>query len=236
MKYIVASAVVLFALALIFPGWLRLSKTLWLIWRVDPYERVLPDAPTILVLGDSTAYGTGAGTSTFSIAGRLGVDFPQYTILNWSKNGRTINGLRDALPENGDYEMVLLQIGGNDILRQRDVAVVEEELREIVATLSPQTEHLVMMCCGNVGGAAAFSGERAATYEALTREYRDMFKRVAAETKLQYVDLFLEPEDDVIAQQPDRYLASDGLHPSDEGYGLWYSSLYEQVKSLLRQE
>jgi lysophospholipase L1-like esterase len=102
------------------------------------------------------------------------------------------------------------------------VEEVEEELRSIVTALSDNTDNLVMMSSGNVGGAEAFSGERAERYTALTREFRQMFLRVADETELTYVDLFLEPEEDVISNNPDIYLAVDGLHPSSAGYALWY--------------
>ncbi len=205
---------------------LRLIKTAYLIATITPYEREVPSAPRILVLGDSTGYGTGADKNSDSIAGLIGRDYPDYTILNNSKNGRTIGELLIITEQlEGTYDLILLQIGGNDILQSRDVGVVEAELRTIVSQLSLHTNSIVMISAGNIGGASAFKGDKAQQLEKQTREFRAMFMRVGNETSLHYVDLFLEPEVDVMSNNPKVYLAIDGLHPSSAGYALWYQSL-----------
>jgi lysophospholipase L1-like esterase len=210
-------------------------KTLYLVLITTPYERTIPGAPKILVLGDSTAYGTGADKPEESVAGLIGQDYQGYTIENNSVNGRTIGELGEAVSAvYGSYQMILLQIGGNDILQKREVAEVETELRAIVSHLSDHTDNLVMMSSGNVGGAERISGEQATQYTELTRNFRDMFIKVGEDTPLTYVDLFLEPEDDIISNNPDIYLASDGLHPSSAGYALWYETLKPTITPILR--
>ena len=219
---------------LFFPSVVRFLKTAVLIVRVSPYERTIPETPTILVLGDSTGYGTGATRGKDTIAGRIAADFSQYSIKNNSKNGRTINELMPVAQSiTGSYSLILLQIGGNDILQKRDVSTVEIELRSIIEILTPHTEHVVMMSTGNVGGAPVFSKTEAEAYERITRQFRQMFLKVAAGTTMTYVDLFLEPEVDIISQQPDIYLALDRLHPSSAGYKLWYDMLYPVLKDKL---
>ena len=169
---------------------------------ITPYERTIQGAPTILVLGDSTGYGTGASKNTDTIAGRIGTDFTSYSIANKSKNGRTIGELVEVAKNlEGEYELILLQIGGNDILQQKDVYEVEKQLQEIIRALSDNTNNLLMMSSGNVGGASAFRDDEAVFYESLTRTYREMFLRVATNTELTYIDLFLEPEVDSISDR-----------------------------------
>jgi len=214
---------------------IRFAKTLYLIATVSPFERTIAGAPSILVLGDSTGYGTGAKTAADSIGGQIGKNYPQYTILNDTTNGRTIKELVPVVEKlDGDHELILLQIGGNDILQARDLATVERELRQIISVLETHSKNIVMMSSGNVGGARAFSGEKAAQYEQSSREFRAMYKQVAADTAMVYVDLFQEPADDPFVQNPDMYFAWDGLHPSSAGYALWYQSLSPVLKSLLR--
>jgi hypothetical protein len=70
-----------------------LQKTLFLIARVTPYEQTGTGTGSIQFLGDSTGYGTGASSGKYSIARRVGADYPAYAIKNQSVNGRTINGL-----------------------------------------------------------------------------------------------------------------------------------------------
>ena len=222
-------------LVLFFTPASRYLKTLYLIIITSPYERIVENAPEILVLGDSTGYGTGVGDSIDSIAGLIGADYPDYTIKNNSVNGRTIGGLVPVAKETeGEFELILLQIGGNDILQARPVSEVESELRQIIESLADNTENLVMMSSGNVGGASAFSRNEAVKYTALTREFRQMFIEVASSTDLIYVDLFLEPEDDIMSNNPEKYLAVDGLHPSAEGYSLWYKKLQPVVANILK--
>lgn len=222
-----------------FTGAIRLAKTIWLIVEVKPYEQmgVGENPSSILVLGDSTGYGTGAGNGKYSIAGLLGADYFGYTLTNNSKNGRTISEALveiQTLPTEPTHALLLLQIGGNDILQKRPVDVVRKELMQLYSEAKLRSRNVVMISSGNVGAAAAYTGtKKADEYERLSRQFRQMFIEVASETGVTYVDLFEEPEDDVFLREPKKYLAIDGLHPSKEGYAYWYKVLAPEVKSLL---
>jgi lysophospholipase L1-like esterase len=224
-----------------FTGLFRTLKTVWLIMEVRPYEQVgIGEHPSsIFVLGDSTGYGTGAGKKQYSVAGLLGADYPQYTIVNNSKNGRTIGEALieiKTLPLEPKHTLLLLQIGGNDILQKRDIDIVRTELTQLYDEAKKRSEHIVMISSGNVGAAATFTGtKKAGEYERITRQFRQMFIDVASESGVSYVDLFKEPEDDVFLQEPKKYLAIDGLHPSKDGYANWYASVQPVVaQSLLK--
>jgi lysophospholipase L1-like esterase len=226
MKYLVSISIVCLGLLYFFTPAERYIKTFLLILQTSPYERVIDEAPQILVLGDSTGYGTGVNNPRDSVPGLIGRDFPNYTIVNNSRNGRTIGELVSvAEAVSGNYQLILLQIGANDIVSQRNSAEVESELRYIVEILAEHTPHIVMISSGNVGGAATFNAEQAELYTRLTREFRERYSNVGDETNLHYVDLFLEPEDDIMSQNPEKYLAWDGFHPSAAGYALWYERL-----------
>lgn len=216
-------------------GWYfsQALKTIWLITRVSPYEQTVSGAPTMLILGDSTGYGTGATKAQDSVAGRVGAVFA-ISIKNESINGRTIGKLlADVKDLTGSYELILLQIGANDILQHRDINFVEKELLELIQILSKRTNHLVMMSSGNVGTSPKFSGKEAEGYEQLTRNFRNVFLRVASETPLIYVDLFVEPENDPFVKNPDKYISLDGLHPSSAGYEKWFEKLSVTINPIL---
>jgi lysophospholipase L1-like esterase len=217
----------------------QFAKTIWLIVQVTPYEQkgTGDNPPAILVLGDSTGYGTGAGSGNKSIAGLLGAEFLRYSITNMSKNGRTIGEALDtikSLPADQTYELILLQLGGNDILQKRPLAVVEGELRQLFLLAHQHSAQVVMLSCGNVGTAARFvHTAEAIEYDQLTRQFRALFTTVATEASGTYVDVFQEPDVDVFAQEPDVYLAIDGLHPSAAGYAVWYQKLEPVLQKLL---
>jgi lysophospholipase L1-like esterase len=224
-----------------FTGALRLAKTIWLIVEVKPYEQsgVGENPQSILVLGDSTGYGTGAGNGKYSIAGLLGADYPKYSVTNNSKNGRTIGEALieiKTLSTETKYTLLLLQIGGNDILQKRPLDVVRGELLQLYSEAKLRAEHVVMISSGNVGTASAFTGtKKADEYERLSRQFRQMFIEVEGEAGVVYVDLFQEPDDDAFLREPEKYLSIDGLHPSKEGYAYWYQTLGPKVKELLVQ-
>ena len=232
---IILIIVVLFA---VFSDLRRLAAVGYLVVRVTPYEQTIPGSPTILVAGDSTGYGTGASSGAKSVAGYVGDDFPEYSIENMSVNGRTIGGLVQALESrdpNERYRLILLQIGGNDILRGRSEAEIETDLRALLALATERGEQVVMMSSGNVGAASAFvtDGKPDPVYEKRTRAAREIFLAVTEEFGVTYVDLFLEPVDDVFLKEPKKYLAFDGLHPSSFGYYYWYQSLQPELERLL---
>jgi lysophospholipase L1-like esterase len=202
----------------------RFLKTLFLIARVTPYEQVGTGSGSIQFLGDSTGYGTGASNRKYTIAGRLGADYPGYSIKNHSVNGRTIGGLlADTADFSGQYDLIVLQIGANDILQERDISAVVSDLQVLLSRLAPHTKEIVMLTSGNIGTTPVFSGDRAAQYDTLTRAYRSKVVALAAKTpNFTYIDLFDEPENDPFVQNSGKYTAVDDLHPSNDGYGLWY--------------
>jgi lysophospholipase L1-like esterase len=209
---------------------IRYLKTGWLILRVEPYQQAGTDAGAILVIGDSTAYGTGAKRPAESVAGLVGQSFPNYQVKTVAENGATISGvtelLRQASPLD-DYALILIQAGGNDILQKRSLTDIEQDTRVLLSEAIASAVPVVMMTAGNVGAAAAFASDGVpdAEYEAQSRAVLALLERLAIEYGVTFVSLFEEPDIDVFLKEPKRYLAADGLHPSSAGYQQWFTQL-----------
>lgn len=199
-------------------------KTVYLIARVSPYEQPGGGAGSLLVIGDSTGYGTGASKSEDSVAGRLGADYSWYRIQNNSKNGRkATEALEVARNVSDDYNVILLQLGANDLLNGSSVDEVVGTMRELITTLQPRTEHIVIITSGNIGGAPRFDEEKVKKFDAISREYTNAMIELANEYQdVQFVPLYAELTEDVFVKAPEEYMAFDGLHPTSAGYGLWY--------------
>lgn len=211
-------------------------KTLLLIAKATPvYEQKGNGSTSLLILGDSTGYGTGADNSKGSIAGLIGADYPTLTITNSSVNGRTIAGLRkDIETLKGQYDVILLQIGANDILQKRTVEEAMTDLRAVLDTLAPKTKKIVMISSGNVGGAVRFKGEQATAYQQQSIIFKEAFLALNNERPyFMYVDLYVEPENDPFVLEPKIYTANDGLHPSNVGYVEWYKKLRPVLRTTL---
>lgn len=192
-----------------------------------PFQRDFPDAPVqILVLGDSTAVGTGASSPELSLPGRLAAEFPQASLLNFGKNGQKVGQLAASFPDLGSrrFTLTVVQIGGNDILRMTPKRDVETGLRDVLTKAKGISDHVILLHTGNVGAAPFFPWPFHYLFTAKTRQIRALSSSIATEFDVTYVDLFKERKDDVFLTDPSRYYAADMLHPSGEGYRVWYET------------
>lgn len=191
-------------------------------------------SPRILVAGDSTAVGTGTVDPNQSIAGRLARDFPKATIVNLGGNGLRTGGVAEHLAAygSGRADFVLLQTGGNDILHFTPLPMLRSNLKRLLQTARGISDHVIVMPAGNVGLAPIFPLPMNWAYTHRARAVRRLFQEVAAEEGGMYVNLFSERKDDVFLTDPPRYYSPDFLHPSGDGYEVWYRTLRKTLVSL----
>lgn len=203
-----------------------------LVERSRAFERETADgSPRILVMGDSTAVGTGASPEG-SVAGRFGAAFPNATIRNVSENGWKIGDVLAAFPrfEPNSFDLVVLQIGANDIIRGTPERHFETSIGTLFDKAKVAGKNVVALHSGNIGLAPMFRWPASSILSARTRRYRDIYKQVATEKGVAYVDLYEEEEDDVMNKDVSKYYASDLLHLTNEGYEHWY----EEVRKTMR--
>ncbi|MBX9765102.1 SGNH/GDSL hydrolase family protein [Patescibacteria group bacterium] len=187
----------------------------------------------ILFAGESTGVGTGAKRPEESVAGRLGEDMPDARIENISKNGARMTDLLlvlQSLPEDARYDSIVLIIGGNDILNFTPTEKVRSSLRQVFAEAKERGSAVYLMTTGDVGNAPAFGPILSRLYSLRTRELRTMFIEESQKAGVAYVDLFMPRDSDPFALEPQKYHAADGVHPSSEGYGIWYGKLKAVLK------
>lgn len=224
---------------LFFTTLFRTLKSVLLILQVTPYEQIAQGNRAILVVGDSTGYGTGAGDGRLSVAGLMGKGFSTHSIVNNSKNGRTIRQALEVLtklPPDAHYELILLQIGANDILQKRNVEDTRNDISQLYTEAKKHTNNVAILSNGNIGASYTFKGAIAKEYTEQSRIFRVMHMETAKAYGVSYIDLFEEPENDVFVQEPKKYTAFDGLHPSAAGYAIWYGKLYPVIKDVLQSD
>lgn len=189
----------------------------------------------VLVAGDSTAVGTGARSPEESIAGRLHESFPQAEIQNIGENGLKTRDLREKLEQLGDarFDVVVLQIGGNDIIRFTPYGGLEQDIAAGLDLARQHSEQVVLFTSGNVGTAPLFPAPLRWVYARRTLRVREIFSRQAEQYGVEYVDLFQPLAGDPFAREPKVYYAADGFHPSGAGYGVWYQRIEPVVRAIL---
>lgn len=165
----------------------------------------------ILAFGDSLTYGTGASSQTAypaQLAGRIG-----RPIINAGVPGETTTDALERLPQvlnQYSPKLVLLCLGGNDMLRQQAASSIEHNLRALIKTIQDSNAAVVLIGVPEprlFGGTPAFYAE------------------IANELKLPYEgEVFNE-----VLKNPN--LKSDPIHANAEGYQLVAQRLADLLKS-----
>ncbi len=197
------------------------------------YEKLGDDrSKTLLVLGDSTGVGVGADKPEDTLAGRLAAYMGATYVENYSVIGAAVADLPPQIAKAtlARYDLILIQIGGNDILSFGDATDASEQLAEIMKTL-PENGRVVLMTAGNVGGAKLFPPFVRPFHTAANLRFHKEFAKVAEAYGAVYVNLYEPFWKDPFLRDPGRYLSRDGLHPSTYGYGLWF----DKVKAALEK-
>lgn len=198
-----------------------------LIESAVPYERTSENpSRTMLVLGDSTAVGIGADVPEESVAGRVAEEVAMDTVENRAVSGAVVGDLsaQASKATRDHYDLILIQAGGNDIIRFTNAERAGETLRTVLRNL-PDAERVIMISAGDVGGATLFPWPVRPFHSRLNRQYHDTFARVAEEEGIMYVNFKEAASTKEIRENPRVYLAEDGLHPSSEGYRLWFEEI-----------
>ncbi len=203
----------------------KVSRTL--IGESTPFVIESVDmSKTMLVLGDSTAAGVGATSGETSVPGLVAREIKATSVENYAYSGALIDDIPAELAKakRAEYDLILVQVGANDIIRFHDAnnsaALLADELKML-----PKHSKLVVIVAGNVGGASAIPWFLKAYYTNLTVQYHSSFAKAIAAIGGNYVDLFTDPHVDPIVLQPKKYLAADGFHPSSLGYMLWFEKM-----------
>lgn len=199
----------------------------WLADRARPFERPLEDAhKRVLVVGDSTGVGTGADHAGDSLAGRLAVDFPGVSIVNRARNGaRTRDALHQIASADGRYDVVLVHVGGNDILRGTPFGQLVRDVDALMARAAATATNVLVTTTPNIGLCPAFFAPLSWWLTRRSRQVRDLFADTARRHGAQYANFFHTRGRDPFSSEGRRFYAADGLHPSSALYAYVYDAL-----------
>jgi lysophospholipase L1-like esterase len=184
----------------------------------------------MLVVGDSTGAGTGASSPETSLPGLIAADNPGLRIVNHARVGAKFRDLPQQMAGTGEFDVVLIMAGGNDVLRLTGSDALQADVLEATRKAREHAPTVIVLPPGNVGNAPFFFAPWSWLMRSRAQSLHTTVREVAAQTGAVYVNLYKDRADDPFAQEPKRYNAEDGLHPSDAGYRLWYSALKVQAQ------
>ena len=210
----------------------RIKHAVELARQSEPFE-VSPTGAsvTLLVVGDSTAVGTGASAPAQSVAGLIARDHPYLKVVNRARDGARFEDIARQLSglAGQRFDAILVLGGGNDVIRMTPPAPLEQNITRVVALARAQAELVVLMPSGNVGSAPFFFPPWSWLMTQRSKALHSLVGEITGANQALYVNLYKEKSDDPFAQRPEELNSKDGLHPSDAGYLIWYAELNRQA-------
>ena len=196
------------------------------------FENIIDEeVGSVLFAGDSTVFGTGASEPRFSTSGLFASDYPMYEVRNLSKNGMKLGEFADMLDsDDGRYDLVVMQIGANDVLRLHEFQNIENDAIRAVEAAKRKSDKIIWLAVGNVGATRFFPWPVSNFYDYWSRKARDVFLRTAQKEGVYYIDLYKKKGDEEFNPTGEDIYARDGLHLNDYGYSLWYKEIKRVVE------
>jgi lysophospholipase L1-like esterase len=187
----------------------------------------------VLVLGDSTGVGVGAGSPWHSLPGLLAAEFPHVEIVNVSHNGARVadvlHQLRPLAAANERFDLALILVGGNDVLRLTPWPRLQQDASLLLQQAGQRADHTIWLGSANIGGAPLLKGPLAWWLGWRTGRVMRRLARLAHAHGVRFIDFYQSRHCDVFSHQPSLYFAEDGVHPSAASYRYCYEALKKQV-------
>jgi len=181
------------------------------------------DTRTIMAIGDSLTAGTGlpvANAFPARLEAALQKKGHDVKVINAGVGGETSSGtltrLEWTLTQKPDY--IILEIGGNDMLRAVDPAITRGNIDKILSVIAA---HKIPVLVAGMRAFLNLGPSFGASYETM---YRDLSKKYGAV----YYPFFL----DGAALHPD-FVQDDGLHPNAAGVEVIVGKMLPSVEKLL---
>ena len=209
----------------IFKQILLLTLSVSLFWGSQAAAE--DDDYQVLVMGDSLSAGYNLPShASFpaQLETWLGTQGLSGTVINAGVSGDTSTGGRarlDWVLENlvvDDLDLVIVEFGGNDVLRGTDPSVTRANLDAMIETLTARN---IPVLLAGMRSPPSMGSE----YEA---EFNGLYPDIAEKYDIPFYPFFL----DGVATIPD-LLLGDGIHPNEAGVGIMVSNMGVMILELL---
>jgi acyl-CoA thioesterase-1 len=185
-----------------------------------------PQKKKILFFGDSLTEGLGLSfreeSYPYQIQSKLKNDGLDCEIINAGVSGDTTSGGLSRLDWviSTDFDLFVLELGANDMMRGVKPSLVEENLKKIISRVkqkNPKTKILLipMKPFPNLGIVYG-------------KKFEKIYKNVSESEKVPLSNFLLEKVAGIKSLNQ-----KDGIHPTKEGHMIMADTIYEDVKKLL---
>ena len=181
-------------------------------------------SPKIIAFGDSLTAGFGLAepeSYPYLLQQRLKADGYEYEVVNAGVSGDTsLGGLEraDWVLAQENAEVLILELGANDLLRGLPVDKMKSNLDKIIR--KAKEKNIKVLLCGMLAPPTMGGGYQ--------RDYINAFPDLADEHKVAFLPFLL----DGVATKKDLNQA-DGIHPNAAGAKIMTENIYKALQPLL---
>lgn len=181
--------------------------------------------PKIIAFGDSLTAGFGLTereSYPYLLQERLNADGHNYEVVNAGVSGDTSLGGTERIDwvlEQEGVEILVLELGANDLLRGVPVERMKSNLDQIIR--KAKAKNVKVLLCGMLAPPTM-----GADYQ---RDYSNAFPDLADEHGIGYLPFLLEN----VALRRELNQA-DGIHPNAEGTRIMMENIYKELQPMLR--
>ena len=185
---------------------------------------IVSNRPKIIAFGDSLTAGFGLTereSYPYLLQEKLKADGYDYEVVNAGVSGDTsLGGLEriDWALEQENVQILILELGANDLLRGAPVDKMKSNLDQIIRKAKAKSVRVLL--CGMLAPSSAGSD--------YSRAYTTAFPDLASQHALAFVPFLL----DNVALKKELNQA-DGIHPNAEGEKIMTDNIYRELKKML---
>jgi acyl-CoA thioesterase-1 len=185
------------------------------------------ERPRVVCLGDSLTAGLGLASTDQAypalLEGRLKAAGFEYQVINAGVSGDTSAGGLRRLDWSlqGDVRVLIVALGANDGLRGLPPSELQSNLETIVSTAQKRQVRVLLLgmeAPPNLGAA-------------YTRDFRAVYRRVAADRYVPLIPFFLEGVAGI-----GKLNQADGIHPTEEGQRRIADTIWRDLEPIVRSQ
>jgi acyl-CoA thioesterase I len=191
-----------------------------------PLPEINTDKPKIVAFGDSLTAGFGLAEKEsypYLLQERLKADGYDYEVVNAGVSGDTSAGGLERIDwslEQDNVQVMILELGANDMLRGLSVPQMKKNLDLIIK--KAKAKKVQILVCGLFPPDAPVSKEQG--------EFARAFQDLAKENGVAFLPFFLESVGGVKTLNQ-----ADGIHPNAEGTRKVTDNVYKALAPLLKK-
>jgi len=188
-------------------------------------------ARRFLVVGDSTGIGVGCLDPRSTVPGRLAAAFPGTEVVNHCCDGaKSVDIAPQIAASEGRFDLILIFVGANDVTRLSRYEAVAGAADHALAIAGDRASHVAVVPPADIGTAPLWVWPLDALYSRRAQGVRRAWQVATSQrTNVHLVDLRMARDGDPFRIKPRRYYSADGIHPSADGYALWFAQITGQV-------